>query len=419
MVNLISISKAHETKPNILELTDFCKGLAIIGIFLYHFDSKLLVFGWQGVHVFFVLSGFGLAYSCLRQQEKLESDKINWRKWYVKRAQRILPTYWLVCLATGTVLLFQIALNGSNLLKDSAKVIAQTALDITLLRNLTWVTIFNYNGPLWFVSLIVALYLIFPLLYGLVSRDRSLKRIMLVLLGVALIEFIYRAISLYWLDGFPIGYINFAQICPAPIHPIDRIPNSAFFPFQKEMPFGILPSRITEFTLGVIGAVLFFSNRERFNKTLLNYSGLLAGCVIWFIGSTLPCTGLIGWLPSDFIIALGLTLLLVNLGWLVKRQSFFGFNHLFTRISQLGVLSFYPFLIHEFLILRVFPVTEMQKSPTFWVGSHWFSALLLELVVLGAVIVVTTFLSWLLMRFDKSKLPEILIQRTVEKWLKV
>lgn len=76
---------------NALSLLDFCKGLAIILVVLFHYSKTW--FGWQGVHLFIVLSGFGLTYSCLKKNET-----ISWKHWYIRRAERILPVYWLLSL---------------------------------------------------------------------------------------------------------------------------------------------------------------------------------------------------------------------------------------------------------------------------------------------------------------------------------
>ncbi len=54
--------------------------------------------------MFIVLSGFGLAYSCLK------SDRgAPWKPWFYKWFRRILPVYWVVVLASlPLVLLFDI-----------------------------------------------------------------------------------------------------------------------------------------------------------------------------------------------------------------------------------------------------------------------------------------------------------------------
>lgn len=67
MLTVPAGSQTHVSSPagNFLHLTDFCKGMAIVWVFVIHYHGGW--FGWQAVHVFIVLSGFGLAYSCLQK----------------------------------------------------------------------------------------------------------------------------------------------------------------------------------------------------------------------------------------------------------------------------------------------------------------------------------------------------------------
>src|SRR5215471_12676618 len=52
--------------------------------------------GWNGVTIFFVLSGFLITTLALREEE--QSGRMSLRSFYVRRAFRILPLYMLVLL---------------------------------------------------------------------------------------------------------------------------------------------------------------------------------------------------------------------------------------------------------------------------------------------------------------------------------
>ncbi len=52
-----AVKNTSEATP-VLTLLNLCKGLAIIWIVLIHWRPEWFGFGWQGVHVFIVVSGF-------------------------------------------------------------------------------------------------------------------------------------------------------------------------------------------------------------------------------------------------------------------------------------------------------------------------------------------------------------------------
>lgn len=288
-------------KPNVLYLLDFCKGLAILGIFLVHYPGQLGIwFGWQGVHIFIVLSAFGLTYSCLNKNQT-----ILWKQWYLRRAERILPSYWLVVMVRFIIIFFfeiyQYVFKHSYLSNSFFKLIGITIVDLLLLRNLKAGTESHYpNLPLWYVPFIVSFYLVFPWLYKQIAKSRTAKTYIVVLLVAASVEFIYRAISIYWFDSIPIAYSYDL---------LKAFPKSNLPVTSQQMPFGLFglfPSRIGEFVLGMIGAFVFVKNPEKFNNIILNVWVGVAGVLIWLAGNVLLSVGLWGWVFSDFLIAIGM-----------------------------------------------------------------------------------------------------------------
>ncbi|XP_063710731.1 O-acetyltransferase OatA-like [Symsagittifera roscoffensis] len=68
---------------------DAIRGLACVAVVLFHCKVPFMVNGWIGVDMFFVLSGFLITSILLR--ELLESDRLNFRRFYCRRFVRLFP----------------------------------------------------------------------------------------------------------------------------------------------------------------------------------------------------------------------------------------------------------------------------------------------------------------------------------------
>jgi peptidoglycan/LPS O-acetylase OafA/YrhL len=389
------------TQPNVLDLLNFCKGIAIVWIVLVHYQPGW--FGWQGVHIFIVLSGFGLTYSCLKK-----SGVILWKQWYLRRTEKILPTYWLMCLSGFLIMvcvyIFKRHSVATNILNSAITLI----LEILSLKSFSYQLMFSPppNDPLWFIPLIIGFYLIFPWLYWLTIKYKTNKVYLIIFLAVAVSEFIYRAISIYWIDGFPVGFES-NLLSVQPLDPLNKLSDT--LPFQLQAPFGLFPSRIAEFMLGMLGASLLVQNTQKFHNIFLNYRIGLVGVLIWLAGCSLIFTGLWGWIFADFLIALGLIIWIVNLAGIFQQR----FSFLFRKISQLGIWSYYIFLSHGAFIYFSDKVQEKLDVSQ----SSIISLLICKISLLGFIAVGTWGTSWLLMKFDNSKFPKLIVQKTIGRFL--
>lgn len=391
------------SEPIVLSLIDFCKGLAIAWIFFFHFQPSW--FGWQGVHVFIVLSGFGLTYSCRKKNEK-----ILWKKWYLKRFERILPTYWLVSLSGFLIMVCVYILKRQDVAANVFKSVISIFLGLFLLQNFSYQTIFYppTSDPLWFVPLIVGCYLVFPWLYNLTLKFQTTKGYLSILLGVAAIEFIYRAIAIYWLDGYPIGFENplLGDLSLLPLQPLNKLPDTSLMPWQLQAPFGLFLARIAEFVLGMLGGSILVQNSQKFHNIFVNSWMGIVGVFIWLAGYALVFVGLWGWIFADFIISLGLILWVVNLALLVQQR----FSFFFVKLSQLDSWSYYIFLSHS-----TFLYLSWEIEANLAVDKNFLT--ITKISLLGFSIIGTWVASWLLMKFDKSRFPKLIIQKTIARFV--
>lgn len=83
---------------------DHLRAFAIVFVFLFHYQipifghpewiTHVAKFGWTGVDLFFVLSGFLIASQLFSEIKKKGS--ISYKTFFLKRAFRILPAFWVV-----------------------------------------------------------------------------------------------------------------------------------------------------------------------------------------------------------------------------------------------------------------------------------------------------------------------------------
>lgn len=166
------------------QFLDTIRGVAILGVFLFHSlgasfgrdhfpwvhffpdfaaVKPLLIllpatFGWAGVALFFVVSGFCIHLSFIRGAPG------DWRGFYVRRFFRIYPPY-LIAL-----LIFAVIFPGARLSFHRASDWAQLGSHLLLLHNLDGKTFFGINPAFWSIAVEAQLYLIYPMLLALVSR---------------------------------------------------------------------------------------------------------------------------------------------------------------------------------------------------------------------------------------------------------
>ncbi|MBA3557407.1 MAG: acyltransferase [Gemmatimonadaceae bacterium] len=384
MESAAAIRADAEGHQGILNLLDFCRGMAILWIIAVHAAHG--GFGWQGVHVFVVLSGFTLVYARLTGNVKR-----SWREWYVRRAARILPTYWLVVIAGFLLVLLMDALApvANNILSTSDHVWRLTA-DLTFLRNLSYRTMLaDPNSALWFIGLAVSFYLAFPFLYSFVSNNQRAWALIGFLLCAVAAELAYRALAIFLLDGIPVGYghgfLKFFGRVPRATEAV-----APGFPFQLWAPFGIFFSRVGEYALGMVAAAALACSSGNFSRMLINRWSALAGLAVWLAGNALIYAGRSAWVFGDLVIAAGLIVWLLNLAEAARR----GISPLFRVMSWLGVWSYYLFLTH---LLVGYASARLY---TLWSGSA-FTVLLAYALVIALVVISCR----LLRRLDQAEYP--------------
>lgn len=159
---------ARETGGSWHEGLEILRGIAALSVLLFHCigllpwnvsDTPFVVFGagWIGVDLFFVISGYVITASALRQKDSPNYGKYFWRA----RLARILPLYYVTSIS------FLILVSPAALEKDPT---FQLLSHVFLLHNFFQETAFSINGVTWSLGVEMQFYLIAFLTVPLLAR---------------------------------------------------------------------------------------------------------------------------------------------------------------------------------------------------------------------------------------------------------
>jgi peptidoglycan/LPS O-acetylase OafA/YrhL len=197
-------------------------------------ELALASFGYIGVHIFVVASGYGLAYGMSKQPE-------IWSAFVLRRLRKLLPAFWLVVV--GHALLLAV-MRG-----NWAEMLRTMVMKATLVSFWDHRAFFSLNSPLWFLGLIIPLYLAFPLLYPRAVGEARWR---------TLAAFTALAIAVRWL---------------LETGPVER--------WHAEIGHAFFVTRVPEFFLGmIVGASARRQGREAEPRArILVVAALIAGAV--------------------------------------------------------------------------------------------------------------------------------------------
>ena len=266
--------------------------------------------GFHAVGVFIILSGWTLMHSTMRRVEKAP---IHWSKWYGARFLRLYPMYWVAHLV------YLISPFVARLEPVDERIV----FSLLGLRFINIDMNFMYlNAAWWYFSMLIQLYLIFPLLF---LAARRLGPLLFFIIACAaglfaryLLLVVYPQNGLWVLGGF--------AIC-----------------------------RLPEFSLGMALALWHSRAPERVEWFLLRGVGFLVGLAL-YPGALWFYHGLEGYVFVDFATGACCFLEVVGLAGCIAR-----FNGPANIFALIGAYSYGLYLIHQpyviWLGLRIRPLS--------------------------------------------------------------
>ncbi|MGC1197430.1 MAG: acyltransferase [Geitlerinemataceae cyanobacterium] len=344
-----------------LDWIDRTKGLAILGIVLFHFfqnypDRLFIVsfldkfgakFGLVAVDLFFVIAGFNISYSI---KDKLLYNLAFWKSWLIKRLDRLYPTYiFAVCCS---LLLY--AVSGRSVRYFSLEfVMSFLGLGGYLLQAI--------NPGFWFFTVILQAYLLTPVLYILLKANRR--------------DFL--------IFGIVAGVLT-KTIC------LQLEPGSSAYRYFLNNNF--LGSYIFQFGLGLYWGCIYVSHGALRKSDYMTSLVLFCSGAIAYIGFAVQNIDIVYMQGFDIVFTPFLFILcILGFQFFENLKPIFPFLNV---LSILGIYSYPIYLIHQPMLFVTLPeiVNSLTLDPTIKVMVCLsFTALLL----LFYIIVFVKLENWL------------------------
>jgi peptidoglycan/LPS O-acetylase OafA/YrhL len=182
---------------------DGLRGLAILLIIMFH--CNVCYFGWSGVILFFVLSGYLITKVLWVEKEKANSLKIKFRNFWARRVLRIFPLYYLYLFILAILLLFKFAPELIN---------SEMPWLFTYTYNFYLISVYDTRGPsffaghLWTLSIEEQFYLFYPFMILLFKR----KHVKIAVIILIIISVLFRFYYSFYQSTTSNAFLDFHQV---------------------------------------------------------------------------------------------------------------------------------------------------------------------------------------------------------------
>ncbi len=152
------------------------RAMAFLGVFLSHTDIKIFrAFGWWGVEVFFVLSGFLMMY---QYADRCIGCSLTKNIIFgICKIKKLYPLYIIT-----TFLMFEYFWFCNPTAYSPREMIARLIFNIGLVQEYIPIVFRTINGAAWFLCAILLFYTIFPWILKHIIRVANINMVYLMLL---------------------------------------------------------------------------------------------------------------------------------------------------------------------------------------------------------------------------------------------
>lgn len=339
-----------------LDSIDALRGLAALAVALYHvwgkdgiypwptiglvtetFDPNFfhylispLRWGYLGVSLFLVLSGFCIHLAYAQKKQATGSYEFTPRRFFARRIWRLYPAYLAAILGTTLALNLAAYVPGLNVAESlSIPGLRDVFTHIFMLHGVDERTFYSIVSVFWSLTLEFQLYLAYPLFLKMFER-LGVGRSVLWLFGASIV---WRILAIYVLDN---GLISVA----------------ASGPYTA---MGSVFARMPEWLMGAYVAHLYVSGKLQSSRALpatAAFAGLFAlGIASTFLKAL--------WVATDLVFGLAFAALTVAF---MSRESFFASGKLARQLVWVGTISYSFYLFHVQLFWLIAPFVDPIAS---------------------------------------------------------
>jgi peptidoglycan/LPS O-acetylase OafA/YrhL len=173
----IDIDNSVKQKRDDIQLL---RAFSILCVLIYHLNGEWLPFGYFGVDIFFVISGFLMAFIIVTPKNSRMTIQLAF-DFYYRRVKRIVPTYLIVISLTLIVGAFLIYPLDRRSLADEAKSSLLFVLNLqslwTKVEYFELITLYKFCTHLWSLCAELQFYIIVPPTFCLLFKMNQPLRV--------------------------------------------------------------------------------------------------------------------------------------------------------------------------------------------------------------------------------------------------